>query len=217
MMGRLPSRTRRSCVMPSREEQALKLIDDFHKAPHGHTPWYHVHRQELAAGMEDRVHHPNKVTQGHYGTCGASVLVRDIIEDDPVEYVKLTTSLYWHARCKIHHGRHAWGMPLTASYDLRRFKPDPCINPADWVLTSTVRDNLTFCRLKLFGPKAVEGTTFAQQAHLLQDIGYRAVVRDGHFGPPAPLLTMWDADSYWKRHFHVQIGINATLIKQGQQ
>jgi hypothetical protein len=205
--------------MSPRQTHALNLVKRFREHPPGRKVWYHVERGPLADGMEERIKDPNSVYQGHYGTCGPSGIVRDIIMDDPEEYVKLTTSLYWTGRCKIHHGPHAWPQPLCAGYDLRRYKPEHSINPADWILTATMRDRLndTFCREKFSVHQAVDKTIFVKEKSLFRGMGYRVIFAHGTFDHPAPPHILEEANSYQKRHFHVQIGIDSTLIRHGQQ
>jgi hypothetical protein len=169
--------------------------------------------------MDDLLDDPNSLSQGDYGTCGPTVIVRDIICDHPDEYVNLTISLYRTGRCKIHHGRHAWKAPLHASYDLRAFDPGPSVNPAGWMLTATLRDKLndTFCREHFKAKDAMDGTTFEKQEQLFRDMGYRHVHIDGDFLYPADVETMKRANHYFGKHYHVMIGINSTIIRPGQQ
>jgi len=219
----------------SLREIALRRVQEFRHHALGHKSWLYVDRQELALGMEKRIKDPNTVYQGGYGTCGPTAIVRDLVSDDPAEYVRLTTSLYWTGRCKIHHSRYAWPYPLMAGYDLRRYNPlangghPDRWNVADWMLTATLRDSLnkTFCRKHFFGTDdeataaghkkgMVGGTSFEDQKGLFRGLGYRRVHSWGDFLQPATRAILDEANRYLKHH-HVQIAIDASLLSSAEQ
>jgi hypothetical protein len=205
--------------MSSRIKHARHLIQAFRDSSPGLKVWHHVEREPLADGMDALLDDPDSLAQGHYGTCGPTAIVRDIICDHPDEFVSLTVSLYRTGHCKVHNGRHTWRAPLHASYDLRSFNPGPSVNPAGWMLTATLRDKLndTFCREHFKAKKAVCGTTFEQQGELFHDMGYRRVHIDGDFLYAADVETMNRANHYFGKNYHVVIGINATIIRDDQQ
>lgn len=200
----------------SNQTQALQLVEQFRTRPAGIKAWIYVYRQALAKGMHDRILNPNGVwdeaaRDGGYGLCGPASILRDLIADDPVGYVQLTTSLYWNGWGRFARGPHS-GTTLVASADLRNFRFSDDINSADWVVTATLRDSLNRNKGPDFLANLSAGATFAQEAQMMDAVGYQHVVRHGAFNVPASRSLLGEAQYYLSKNYRVIIAVDATLF-----
>lgn len=200
----------------SQQTQALQLVEQFRQRPPGIKMWTWVERAPLYYGMRDRVQYPSHVFQGYeYGSCGSNAVLSELIMSDPVAYVQLTTELYWNGWGYIRHGAYS-GSRLAASPELRNYRFAPDVNPADWIISATLRDSLNR-HTGTFNVRNIEGASFAVEALMLKEIGYQEVHSRGDFGRSASPEMLGEANYYLNRKYRVLIAFDSTLIRRGAQ
>jgi|HubBroStandDraft_4_1064222.scaffolds.fasta_scaffold05802_1 hypothetical protein len=119
----------------SAQDDAKKLVDDFEKRTS--TFWTTLSRADIAADLRVRIDNPDKINQGETSLCGPADFVRDVAEDNPVEYARAVIELYETGRTRI------GTLDLKPCHDLRAhaLPVHHQIADGDWIILATLRDD----------------------------------------------------------------------------
>lgn len=82
------------------KEAALKMVDDFRNAPRK-TVFPGLPKDQYAARLEELINNPTLVKQGNNGVCGAAVLAKFLLENDPALFAYIAINLYQTGRCEF--------------------------------------------------------------------------------------------------------------------
>jgi hypothetical protein len=151
--------------MADPKSEATQMVSDF-GARSSSSVWPHLSRVNVASGLAARVQKPDLIDQSNTWLCGVAAFVRSWAENDPVAYARFGVNLFEYGQGWIRRTTPAAGSPaatadrlITASAGLRRdpelphHKNGPYMNPADWIVLATIRENLNL----VFGYTAAEG------------------------------------------------------------
>lgn len=121
--------------------QAMAKVIEFEKRSSG-TGWLKVKKDQLVAGMKQRLNNPNLINTAVVNLCGPGAFFRCLAEDDPVMYVQAIIDLYETSSGMI------GSRKFTASYSLRIADPPPPasantegMDQVDWILLASLRDD----------------------------------------------------------------------------
>ena len=126
---------------PSRPRvcEALARIREFKG---GRSDWPHINRAQLVEALEDRVMDPNLIDQAGQNVCGVVAMLRAWALDSPVDYVSLALDLYTRGTGQLKGGRLGAPRWVTPSSELKSEAPPGGMNPADWLLSASIRESL---------------------------------------------------------------------------
>jgi hypothetical protein len=117
---------------------AVDFVADYRSDP-GPNLWPHVHPNELADELEQRIHDPNSIAQRHSPWCGPAAVCRSLAADAPKVYAHMIINLVRFGRATVHHGELASNTFHTnaemRAYPFQKVK----IAAADWVPLVTLR------------------------------------------------------------------------------
>lgn len=123
----------------------------------GASPWQHLDRSTVAAGIETVVNDPDTVQQGANGLCTTAAFVNIWAQDAPDAYAAFAAALFENGEAELASSQGSGGTRIVASEDLRasdysaiaaHMKASGFAIPsqADWMVLSAIRDssNLVF-------------------------------------------------------------------------
>lgn len=120
----------------SAQDDAKKLVDDFTGRTQS-SVWHSIGRADVADGVKARIDDPDKINQGNTSLCGPAEFAWDLASDHPADYARAVIELYETGRTRI------GSMNVVPCADLKNYvlPATAGINPADWILLASIRDN----------------------------------------------------------------------------
>lgn len=104
--------------------------------------WPHISRAKLAEGLRGRLYDPDVVNQKYTGLCGFVAMVRVWARDIPDTYLAFAIDLYEKGVGTMR-GKNTHSVrTIRPSVELRNHNPPPEIDPADWLVSASIRESL---------------------------------------------------------------------------
>jgi peptidoglycan hydrolase-like protein with peptidoglycan-binding domain len=151
----LPDAFGRTASGLARVPGALATVGAFAQA--AGTPWIHLSRATVAAGIAERVTTPDGAQQGGNGLCTTAAFVNVWAQDAPDAYAAFATALFNNGLANIAPHQNGGGQRIQASHALltadyaalvakMQQKGFPAPSQADWMVLAAIRDgtNLFF-------------------------------------------------------------------------
>lgn len=169
-------------------------------------------RFSVAAGMLNRIHHPERVDQGGGWWCGPASFIHALARQDPAAYARYVTDLYDN------------GVAFTAGAEAVRpslaFRLDPVPpgeNAADWIALGSLRDSTNWIfdyHRNAWGEHMRGGTKPAEVEKWFKKFGFREVINKTA-SSSCDLDNLKLADSYARRNWRVVLSVAAVGIQGG--
>jgi hypothetical protein len=116
------------------------------------SPWLHLDRATVAAGIADRVSNPDGAQQGAGGLCTTAAFVNVWAQDAPDAYAAFAAALFDKGAANIAPDQSGGGLTIRASnalmaadygviVDRMKGKNFPAQSQADWMVMSAIRDS----------------------------------------------------------------------------
>jgi hypothetical protein len=97
--------------------------------------WPQVNKSQLIDGLAARVNNPCLVNQGRRSLCGPAAIVHELAKRRKLVYVQMARALY-------ETGYYDGGSnEITPSHSLLTSKVPSSLNPADWLMLASLRDD----------------------------------------------------------------------------
>jgi hypothetical protein len=117
------------------KSNAKQLVDQFEGSDAAGV-FPSITRPALAAGLRDRIDHPEHMQQANTGLCGPASFLNAIADNDPVTYAHFGIDLYTKGTAKIK------DLTITPSTTFKSTDPGPSgTDAADWVTLGSIRDS----------------------------------------------------------------------------
>lgn len=97
-----------------------------------------IKRTDVAAGIKERLTHPEKIDQGSSSLCGPAALMFAVLKKSPALYVRYVTSLYDTGSGALGDSFGIWVKPGT---DCKNCDPGGELPVVDWVALASLRDS----------------------------------------------------------------------------
>jgi hypothetical protein len=164
----------------SADEDALKLVDDFEKDGSAAGVWRAIRKDEVVAGLRERIKNKDGLNQHNMGLCGPAALVHIELQDDPASFVNLATGLYKS-------GQASWrGAVVKPNAELLANPPPDgqvlngtaqVFNRADWIVMASIRN--TANPADHFNRSSSSTGTFMHELEaFIRQVGYTSVEAD---------------------------------------
>jgi peptidoglycan hydrolase-like protein with peptidoglycan-binding domain len=116
------------------------------------SPWLHLNRATIAAGIADRVSNPDGAQQGGNGLCTTAAFINVWAQDAPDAYAAFVAALFDSGVAKIAPNQGGGGLTIRAGNALMAADYDaivarmvakhfPAPSQADWMVMSAIRDS----------------------------------------------------------------------------
>ena len=171
-----------------------------------------IARFSVAAGVLDRVNHPERVDQGGGWWCGPASFIHSLARQDPAAYAKFVFDLYDR------------GSALTAGSAIVRpshdFRMDPVPtgeNSADWIALGSLRDSTNWVfeyHRNAWWEHMRGGTSGGDVEKWFKDFGFREVINKTS-SSKCDLDNLKLADSYARRNYRVVLSVGSVVIVGG--
>jgi hypothetical protein len=124
--------------MPAEEfrvNYAQSLVDAFATGGHG-KGFARIARQDVVAGLRERIANPSKVNQSAASLCGPAAFFYCVLEEMPHLYTQYVIDLYNTGEAKL------GGLHIKPSAGCRAYQPPPDkIAAVDWIALASLRDS----------------------------------------------------------------------------
>jgi hypothetical protein len=198
----------------SAQDDAKALIDSFADRTNPPGVWLHIDRTALAQGLRARIDNPDLINQGQASLCGPADFFRDLAIDDPVTYARAAIELYETGATYVGQQK------IRPCHDLKihLIPPHANIDPADWVLSASLRDQDNW-----FFDYQSETDDFAgitmphSMADWFRKAGYTEIVNDTNIYVCKDLANAKAASKLFGRGYKVSLFINADMLKADTQ
>jgi peptidoglycan hydrolase-like protein with peptidoglycan-binding domain len=115
------------------------------------SPWLHLNRSVVGAGIAERISNPDGAQQGGNGLCSPAAFINVWAQDAPDAYAAFATALFDNGAANLAPNQAGGGLRITASNALlganygaiatrMAAKGFPVPSQADWMVMSAVRD-----------------------------------------------------------------------------
>jgi hypothetical protein len=163
----------------SADDDALKRVDEFEADGSGAGVWRAIRKDEVVAGLRERIRNKDGLNQHNTGLCAVAALVHIELQDDPKSYVELAVGLYKG-------GQASWrGSVVRPNNDLlANPPPDGLIvngtaqtfNRADWIVMSSIRNTIN--PADNYNRSSGDGTMMNDLEAFVRQVGYTKVEAD---------------------------------------
>lgn len=171
-----------------------------------------IARPAVAAGVLERIHHPESVDQGGGWWCGPASFIHSLARQDPVAYAKYVTDLYDNGVAFT-----AGAANVRPSHDFRQDAVPLGENAADWIALGSLRDSTNWI-FEYHRNSWIEhkrgGTSPGDIEQWFKKFGFREVVNKTS-SSSCDLDNLKLADSYARRNWRVVLFIDSNVIVGG--
>jgi hypothetical protein len=195
------------------KDDAKALVDAF-EARTKSSPWLHLARSDLAAGLRARADNPNKIDQGQTNLCGPADFIRDVAIDYPVAYVKAAIDLFEMGQgvigtflIKPKKELIYYKLPATAK-----------IHAADWILCASIRDTDNWFFDYQSENDDVSAITMPHSKEAwLKQAGYSEVINETNVVFCKDLANARRASALYAKGYKVCLFINMNMLQAATQ
>jgi hypothetical protein len=163
----------------STDADALAKVDEFEKDGSTAGVWRGIRKDEVVAGLRERLRNKDGLNQHNTGLCAVASLVHIELQDDPVSFVTLAVGLYKS-------GQASWrGQVVKPNNELLANSPPDgqvingtaqVFNRADWIVMSSIRNTVN--PVDHYNRASAAGTDLAELEKFIRQVGYTDVVPD---------------------------------------
>jgi hypothetical protein len=203
----------------SADDDTLQRIDEFEADGSGAGVWRAIRKDEVVAGLRERIRNKDGLNQHNTGLCAVASLVHIELQDDPKSYVELAVGLYKS-------GQASWrGSVVRPNNDLlANPPPDGLIvngtaqtfNRADWIVMSSIRNTIN--PADHYSNSSGDGTPMDGLEAFIRQVGYTKVEADYSSNSISKNRANAEkAADLLRRGYRVILNINAVMLYTATQ
>lgn len=204
-------------------DDARTLINEF-EARTKNGVWSGVTKADVVAGLRDRLNNPNHVSSRKLNLCGPAAFVRNLVMDDPVNYVKIVVGLFEDGRAYI------GSKTVTPGKDLLKYTPPTKVeadtthnlgeafNRADWIILASLRDSdNSFLDFQSVNDSAAGITMPHTMVKWFKEMGYTDIKNETNILFRKDLANAKEATRLYSNNYKVCLFISADMLSTKEQ
>lgn len=208
--------------MASRDD-AIALVGEFE----GRTKsgvWSGVTKADVVAGLRDRLNNANHVSSRKLNLCGPAAFVRNLVMDDPVNYVKIVVGLFEDGRAYV------GSKTIKPSKDLLKYTPPAKVaadtthnlgeafNRADWIILASLRDSdNSFFDFQSVDDSVAGITMPHTMVSWFKEMGYTDIKNETNLLAHKDLANAKEASRLFSNSYKICLFINADMLDTNKQ
>ena len=184
----------------------LAKIQEF-RAKTDPSPWTHIPRAVFADSLTARVNDGDLIDTSNVNLCGPGAFFRNMAQDYPFLYAAIAVELYDKGHSSF------FSFNIKGNDKLYRWKPSGKVDPVDWVVLATFRDNENTAWHFNSESDGFAGITMPHSlASWYKSIGYTSVDNSTNVWFTKGVDHLLKAGNYFNHGFRVNLFVNAQIL-----